>query len=286
MRMRSLLIELFRASSEKEEYRMINGEKITLASNCYEKNIDIVTDVAYAKKLFLYGLDCIDYRILLISNVRDKELAKEKCESLKKLNIIDDYIFSFDCGEAIQNIFRGCDRQSFLRKTTLREKMHALLSRKKIKSLYDGIYYSISQIAAIVTCPTKWLLFTTEDVQLHSETLENWGGQAINIINGKTEVLVANPIWNEKSDEAQKESLYEDEEFWYSECFSDQCFLINTDKLKSIKDILSEKNDECERVFPYYGGNCFERRICAYMKNHHLLRATYKNDFYIHSDIV
>lgn len=279
-------MELFRASSEKEEYRMINGEKVTLASNCYEKNIDIVTDVAYAKKLFLYGLDCVDYRMLLISNVQDKEMAKEKCESLKKLNIIDDYIFSFDCSEAIQNTFLGCDRQSFLRKTTLHERVQAFLRKRKIKSIYDGIYYSVSQIASIVTCPTKWLLFVTEDVQIHPETLENWGGQAINIINGKTEVLVANPIWNEKSDEAQKESLYEDEEFWYSECFSDQCFLINTDKLKSIKDILSEKNDECERVFPYYGGNCFERRICAYMKNHHLLRATYKHDFYIHSDIV
>ena len=155
---------------------MINGESITLTSNCYEKTIDIVTDVAYAKRLFLYGLDCIDYRILLISNVHDKELAKEKCESLKKLNIIDDYIFSFDCGETIQNTFRGCERQSFLRKTTLHERIHALLRKRRIKSHYDGIYYSISQIASIVTCQTKWLLFTTEDVQLRPETLENWGG--------------------------------------------------------------------------------------------------------------
>lgn len=80
---------------------MINGEKLTLASNCYEKNINIVTDVEYAKKLFLYGMNSIDYRILLISNVRDKEIAKEKCELLKKHKIIDDYIFSFDCCETI-----------------------------------------------------------------------------------------------------------------------------------------------------------------------------------------
>ena len=31
--------------------RMINGEKLTLTSNCYEKTIDIVTDVEYAKKI-------------------------------------------------------------------------------------------------------------------------------------------------------------------------------------------------------------------------------------------
>ena len=264
---------------------MINGEKLTLASNCYEKNINIVTDVEYAKKLFLYGLNCIDYRILLISNVRDKEFAKKKCELLKEQKIIDDYIFSFDCSETIQQTFCGCDRKTFFRKTTLREKLHALFRKRKISSIYDGIYYSISQIASIVTCPTKWLLFITEDVQLHPEALAVWGAAAIGAINEKEEVLVANPVWNQRMDEAQKESLYEDAEFWYSECFSDQCFLINIDKLKSFKGILSEKNDECEKTFPYYGGNCFERRVCAYMKNHHLLRATFKHDYYIHEDI-
>ena len=265
---------------------MINGEKLTLASNCYEKNINIVTDVEYAKKLFLYGLSDIDYRILLISNVRDKELAKGKCEILKEQKIIDDYIFSFDCSEDIQQTFHGCDRETFFRKTTLREKMHALLEKKKIKSIYDGIYYSISQIASIVTCPTKWLLFITEDVRLHPKALATWVGLAIDVINKKDEVLVANPLWNAQVDWAQYESLYEDKEFWYSERFSDQCFLINTDKLKLFKGILSEKNKECEKVFPYYGGNCFERRICAYMRNHHLLRATYKHDYYIHKDII
>ena len=266
--------------------RMINGEKLTLTSNCYEKTIDIVTDVEYAKKLFLYGLSDIDYRILLISNVRDRESAKEKCEILKEQKIIDDYIFSFDCSEDIQQTFHGCARETFFRKTTLREKMRALLEKKKIKSIYDGIYYSISQIASIVTCPTKWLLFITEDVKLHPKALATWVESAIDVMNKKEEVLVANPIWNAQAYGAQQEALYEDEKFWYSERFSDQCFLVNTDKLKSFEGILSEKNKECEKVFPYYGGNCFERRICAYMKNHHLLRATYKYDYYIHKNII
>lgn len=61
--------------------------------------------------------------------------------------------------------------------------------------------------------------------------------------------------------------------------------MIDVDKIKGIKDFFSEKNAITEKLYPFYGGNLFERRFSAYLRNHDLLRATYKNASYIHKDI-
>lgn len=56
---------------------MVNGEKITFATNCYEKDIDMITSPEFAKKLFQVSNALIDYRILMVSNVSDRTDAKK-----------------------------------------------------------------------------------------------------------------------------------------------------------------------------------------------------------------
>ena len=82
-------------------------------------------------------------------------------------------------------------------------------------------------------------------------------------------------------EEAQNEAYDEDDDFWYSYGFSDQCCLLNIKRIKQLPQIFSETNEITEKVFPFYAGNHFERRISAYMRNHDLHRITYKHSSYV-----
>ena len=271
---------------------MVNGEKITFATTCYEKDIDKVTSPEYAKKLFRVGNDCIDYRILTVGNVSDKNSARKKCEALKELGIIDDFFFSYDYYKKLKRQFKGCSRLSFLRRKKIRLIIWEILYQRKFKPFYDGINYSVSPMTACLVCPTKWLFYITEDVEIHSEKTEEWLSKSIDVMNNNDKVITATVIRADKDSTNEKEKVHrdwsveeavsEDNDFWYSEIFSDQCFLIDTDRVRKTREIFGEENDFCKKKYPIYGSNDFEQRLGAYIRNHKLLRATYKDDYYVH----
>ena len=271
---------------------MINGEKITLATNCYEKNIDMITSSGYAKKLFLTDNQCIDYRILMVGNVKNKKYAEERCEGLKAQGIIDDYFFGYDYYKNIKRQFKGCGRFSFLRRRGVRIIIPEILKQRKFKPFFDGIKYSISPMAALLVCPSRWLLYITEDVEIHSEKLEEWVSKSIDIMKKNDKVITAGVLMGSKDsldgketickDWMKKEIVSEDEEFLYLKGFSDQCFLVDADRVKKTKEIFAEENESCINTYPIYASNSFEQRFCAYMRNHDLVRATYKNDCHVH----
>jgi hypothetical protein len=61
--------------------------------------------------------------------------------------------------------------------------------------------------------------------------------------------------------------------------FSDQCFLVRTADFRA--PIYNELNDLSAR-YPGYGGELFEKRVDAWMRNHGFLRATFKHGTYLH----
>lgn len=258
---------------------------LTLASNCYEKNFRVVTNEEWARSLFLFENHDIKTRTLLVSNIVSRAEAKSRIENLINKQIIDKTYFSYDYLNIMQKEFLGCETNTFLRKPKIQESIHELIRGRKIKKEYDGMLYSISQIAAVLTCETEWLVFVTEDVKLDASHFGEWIKKSIECMQKDDKIIVANPIWNNKKEEAQKEAYYEDDDFWYSYGFSDQCCLLNIKRIKRIPQIFSETNKITEKVFPFYAGNHFERRISAYMRNHDLHRITYKHSSYIHNDI-
>ena len=258
---------------------------ITLASNCWEKNYKLITSDSWMKKLYHPGNSFIKYRNLLISNVNDREPVLKKVNSLVSNGAIDDFFFSYDYINEIENVFSNCERDTFYRKPSKREWISHFIRGDILKPRYDGLLYSVSQIAALLTCKSRYLLFVTEDVTIDDNSLFEWIEKAIKVMNNDSNVIVANPLWNNSTTEAMQESFKEDDDFWYSYGFSDQCCLLDVEKIMSMPDILGEKNKITEIVYPYYAGNHFERRVGAYMRNHGLYRITYKHSSYIHKDI-
>lgn len=258
---------------------------ITLASNCYEKNYKLITSDCWINKMFLKDNSFIRYRNLLVSNINDRNPVIERLDRLIHNGIIDSFYFSYDYLDEIEKAFLNCNRDSFYRTPSKREWLSHLIRGDVLKTSYDGLLYSISQITAILTCKSRYLLFITEDVTLDDKTLADWVTKAIKLMEIDSNILVANPLWNNAINEASREAIREDDDFWYSYGFSDQCCLLDVKKIMSIPNIFGEKNKETEVFYPYYAGNHFERRIAAYMRNHGLYRIIYKHASYDHKDI-
>ncbi|MBR1472500.1 MAG: hypothetical protein IJ600_12785 [Lachnospiraceae bacterium] len=258
---------------------------ITMASNCYYKNYELVTSEEWIKRLLLYDNDCIAHRTLFVSNIDDRKPVIDRLTCLRLGGVINDYFFSYDYFDEIERRFRNCSRESFYRRTSIKEFLDGLKRGEILKLKYDGLLYSISQICAILKCKTKYILYVTEDVIMDNKTLEGFIKESISVMNNNPKVLVANPIWNNAVKEAKNESFREDDNFWYSYGFSDQCCLLDVEKIHSMTDIFAEKNSFTEKAYPYYSANCFERRMSAYMRNHGFERITYKNASYTHKKI-
>lgn len=107
-----------------------------------------------------------------------------------------------------------------------------------------------------------------------------WIEAAIEQMEKDRNVVVANPVWNYRYDEAKDESLCESEDgnFYMGYGFSDQCYLINTEFFKA--PIYSFHHPDSDR-YPRYGGELFEKRVDAYMRVNEKKRLTAKNVSYI-----
>ncbi|MES9682267.1 hypothetical protein ABWK22_04955, partial [Gottfriedia acidiceleris] len=138
---------------------------------------------------------------------------------------------------------------------------------------------SISELVSIYLCNTKFLLHFSSDSIL--EKPFNWIDLSILKLQEDERIKVANPVWNGNIFEAKQESIDEDENFYIGYGFSDQCYLIRTNDFKN--KIYNEKNPISER-YPIYGGELFEKRVDAWMRNNHFKRITFKHGNYIHQN--
>src|SRR5574344_2438379 len=68
----------------------------------------------------------------------------------------------------------------------------------------------------------------------------------------------------------KRESFEFDGQYGLSYGFSDQCYLIRVDEFK--RRIYNFKNEASER-YPKYGGELFEKRVDAYLRDNRRLRA-------------
>lgn len=147
------------------------------------------------------------------------------------------------------------------------------------KNSFDGgYYYSIAELVSIYLCKTEYLLHFSSDSIIITPN-RNWISDAIKIFKERADVIVANPTWNYSYEEVKEESLFELDKFYVGYGFSDQCYLIETNKFK--RKIYNEKNLVSER-YPKYGGELFEKRVDSFMRNNSLLRITSKEVSYVH----
>lgn len=227
---------------------------VTFQTNCYEKDWRSLLKTDRLKNMIEYNCFPFKDRMLFINNVNDPLEVGYYAQKLKAEDVITDYRFSEDyIDEALE--YFDINRESF----------------------GGGINYSIAELVGIFLCNTEYLLSFKGDAILEKPSF--WIEPAIARMQSDNSIKVANPLWNNRYDEARHESAYEDEEYYTGYGFSDQCFLISTRDFR--QKIYNEHNPLSER-FPIYGGASFEKQVDAWMRNHNYYRITSKKVSYIH----
>lgn len=231
--------------------------KITFETKVYENDWRFLLKTDYIDKMIDRCNFNFTYKYLFINNVKNtKEVeyfAQRKVDQgvLSKYFIVEEY-----ATKALE--FFGIELDSFK----------------------GGYYYSIAELVSIFVCQTDYLLHFSSDSYLPVNNYR-WIMESLDILQDNKNIIVANPVWNFNFKGAKSESFNEINNFYVSQGFSDQCYLIKVPYFKG--EFYNESNSYSER-YPDYGGESFEKRVDSYMRERNLMRITSKNDSYIHEN--
>ena len=231
---------------------------VTFDTKCYFNDWEFIIKKNRLAKMIAacnYNFTC---RTLILNNFDYHTEVRPYADDLIKNNIIDNYYLASDYEKQTLDFFDI-----------------------KKESFNGGYYYSIAELVSIYLCKTPYLLHFSSDTILQRNTAINWVDEAIEVMENQNDIIVANPTWDFKYNEAKSESFAEDEKWYYGYGFSDQCYLVKTDNFR--KNIYNEMHALSER-YPKYGGELFEKRVDSYMRNHQLKRITSKHCSYIHQN--
>lgn len=234
----------------------MNQFDVTFETKCYEKDWKILLKTDRLEKMIRYNLYPFKEKVLFINNVRDVGEVSHYADKLVTQGILTSFVVVDDFAKEVLDYFE--------------------ISNESFKG---GYYYSIAELVSIYLCKTEYLLHFSSDSIL--ETSFPWIETAILKMKCAKNIKVANPTWNSRYFEAKHEAFDEDENFFIGQGFSDQCYLIRIKDFK--RKIYNEKNPSSER-YPHYGGELFEKRVDAWMRNHHYQRITFKHGSYIHQN--
>ncbi|ODG90654.1 hypothetical protein BED47_09355 [Gottfriedia luciferensis] len=230
--------------------------EVTFETKCYEKDWEVLLKTDRIEKMIEFNQFQFKEKVLYINNVQDVWEVSRHADKLVARDVLSSYVIVDDYSNEALNYFE--------------------VTKESFKG---GYYYSISELVSIYLCKTEYLLHFSSDSIL--EKPFNWIDLSILKLQADERIKVANPVWNGNSFEAKQESIDEDENFYIGYGFSDQCYLIRTNDFKN--KIYNEKNLISER-YPIYGGELFEKRVDAWMRNNHFKRITFKHGNYIHQN--
>lgn len=229
--------------------------KVTFEIKVYENDWKYILYGDYLEKIINNCNTDFFCKQLIINNVNNLNEVLKYAEKKMKDGVIDKVIVVEEHEQKVLSHF-NLDKDSFK----------------------GGFNYSIAELTGIYFCQTDYLLHFSSDSFVKNSHFD-WVKKAVQNLESNNRYIVANPVWNNKFEEAREESKYENDDFFVGYGFSDQCYLIKAKHFKS--NIYSETNIASDR-YPKYGGELFEKRVDAYMINNDYLRLTSKEVSYYH----
>ncbi|RXZ80762.1 hypothetical protein EBB07_17425 [Paenibacillaceae bacterium] len=236
----------------------MSGQRdVTFETKCYEKDWRILLQTPRLEQMIDHNNYPFKETRLYINNVNDPEEVSFYADLLVRRGILSSYeVVERHANEALD--FFGIDKESFK----------------------GGYYYSIAELVSIYLNRTPYLLHYSGDSMLSAPCA--WIEPALNVLDSDASIVTAGLVWNGQYHEAQSDAVAEKAEFYLDHGFSDQCYLIRTSDFR--RRIYNEQHEASAR-YPVYGGELFEKRVDAWMRNHGYLRAIYKYGSYIHRNL-
>jgi hypothetical protein len=232
---------------------------ITFETKCWESDWEsIVKNGGYQRKLLSFNENQFDKKILVINNVNNPTLVCKESDKLISNGVIDEWYLVDDYKQTVLDFF-NIPSDSF----------------------NGGYYYSISELLSIYVTKTDYLLHLSSDSNVEIKPDVDWVNSSIIAMEKNPKIVCSNPVWNHMFDNAKNDSKgNEDENWYYIQRFSDQCYLIPHKHFN--QNIYNETNELADIHFPKYGGESFEKRVYAHIVNNDLTTITNKYISYIH----
>ncbi len=240
------------------------AETISFFTNCYEGDWERVLKENRLETMIERCKTNFFEKVLIINNVKDRNQVEQYAKAAVDKKIIDAYYFAEDHSEAILSAF-SISRKSF----------HL--------DFYDGYWYSMGPLAAIYFCKGKYLLYFTCDCMIEEGASPGWITDSVELMKKDSSIFVANPIGDDNRGECKDGTLREDDKYYYTIGFSDQCFLVETSRFYG--DIYNDYHYFSER-YPVYAGDLFEKRVNSYMSLNLLTRIIRKDVYYSHEKLL
>ena len=216
--------------------------KVDFETKCWEGDWEYILKTNRLQKM----IEINDYeftkKTLLINNINSFKEVKKFADKKVRENIIDQFIFVKDFENEVLELFEI--PKSF----------------KKDK----GFKYSISELTGIYLSNSDYLVHFSSDSILINKT--NWIEKSIDLIKNNSRIKAVSPV-EERS--RQKKILIINNGYEFTHVFSDQCYLI---PISHYKNNIYEELNVNTYIYPKYGGNLFEKRICAHFYNHSYFR--------------
>lgn len=227
---------------------------VTFETKCWEGDWEFLLPGGRLRAMIERNCHPFPVRRLLINNVNNYGAVCRAADRLVAKDIITEFL-----------IVRDLEQEALDHFGLFKEDLGA------------GYYYSIAELVGLYVCDTEYLLHYSSDSGPAHRT--NWIPLAIATMLETPEAVVANLTWNGNFKEASKESFSQTKDFFLAYGFSDQCYLVRTDQFR--QRIYGEYNAASER-YPAYGGELFEKRVDAWMRNNDRCRLTFKHSSYHH----
>jgi len=189
--------------------------------------------------------------LLVINNVSDPTAVAAAAETHVREGTLSRFVFADEWAEEVLSFFR-LSRLDF--------QIGPDASRYEAVNS-DWIYYNaLGPLTALFSSRADYLLYLTGDVRLDKPV--DWIGKTVARMEKSPRFKAANLVWNNRFDEARKESYRRGWNFYFAkEGFSDQMFLVKTEDFR--QPIYGEIRPDSSH-FPR--GDVFEKRAFSAMK--------------------
>ena len=240
---------------------------VTFETQCWENDYELVLNAERLQKVIENCGHAFTTKHVIINKVYNRQKATALALECKNQGIIDDYYFAEDHVDIALQHF-GIKASSFK----------------------GGYYYSRCQLVGLYLSKTDYLIHFTSDSYIEEKPQVPWIAEAITKMEADASYVCATPCWNighgahslkSVRAAARSEAITEDDTWFAGFGFSDNCYLVPTKLFK--QQIYGEYNKASDR-YPEYAGECFEKRVDSYMRNHNLLRIVNKNVWYSHDN--
>ncbi len=227
---------------------------VTFETKCWEGDWRLLLQTRYLREQVERNRFPFAQRLLFINNVTDPDEVSHHAQRLVSSGVLTGYyLVEAHAAEAL----------GFFRLTR--------------EGLGQGYVYSIAELVGVYLCRTPYLLHFSGDSTLEGK--QSWIPGALDELVRSNQAVVANPTWNGCFAQAAQEAHRESGDFYVGYGFSDQCYLIRMADFRA--QIYGESNPLSER-YPPHGGESFEKRVDAWMRNHGRERLTHKHVSYRH----